>query len=346
MHTERHWRRTLGAIMAILLATPLHAQVSSAESQSRIVLTPFATLPGRDADSEPAQFGTISRAVLRSAGSVVLADNQAHALSLVDLKGTRVASGSLSGDSRQGVVHVSAIAIDAKGDLLIYDERSGFLHSYQVRGSSIRLAHSAQLFSGGSDMCVMHQSAYVLLYHNGNVIHEFDLSGRHVRSFAPPDGENDVARMGSLAGGAGILCDAATGTVMLRVSASPVLRAFNSDGTSRWRQVVPDFRSLKIEAMSDGSIEMSRPPGGVDVTMSAFALAGGALAVQIARNRPDTAQHRKPPIETIVLRAKDGVQLASSSRLEKLFELGQHKVGFVERSPRQVLRIWSVSMAP
>ena len=331
-----------------LIAALWCARVADAQIPGRslhIALEPAIDVPrvAPTGDSFPLEW--ISHvAVLRSGGAAIV-DNRQHRLSLFDRDGTLKASTALSSDSDRSPVGASALAVGPADEMFVYDTQSGMLHTFQLDGARIRRSRSTQLFASGSSLCTIGSTLFLLAYRDGNLVHQFNLEGRLLRSFAPAPGATEAERVASTIGGSRINCDAPSGTIVIAFNASPAVRAFGVAGTPKWEYVIDGFRRVVVRPLPDGSIRVTKPGNQADVTQSVFFVGRDALAVQVARGgRPDTASGRAWQLETVVLRAVDGVLMGSQFELGPLLAVGENKVAAIDHRARLLVHIYALSM--
>jgi hypothetical protein len=300
------------------------------------------------ADPPEEVIGEIADLTVDRSGRIYLLDSHYARVSIFDPDGALSAQGGRPGDGPGEFkpVGLTSIAVDTFGVMHVLD--AGNLRIIRLRRNEAGLVteSSLRLESPASDLCLLRGRTFVLanplLVSEGNLVHEISSDGEVSQSFAPrvhPEGELAVTMAGrtDYLNYGSIVCDGATGFVIVAHRDFPYVRGFSMDGRERWTVSLRGFEPALIERISSGPGAgrccRVRPPasGRSHTTMSAVSDGAGRLILSVAEYRPGGT-----PVlsyEARVLDSRTGEELEARRIDGEVLAVRDRRVFVVLRNP-------------
>jgi hypothetical protein len=148
------------------------------------------------------------------------------------------------------------------------------------------------------DYCIVEDRIFVTALHEGKLIHEFNLDGQLLRSFAEPIRpetstlkENSRWRrqvdLYSIRGGE-LICSKELQMVILVPGALPQVRAYSLEGLLAWTHRLTPFDAPRWSETSEGRFRMGWDPdvGSMQSSTTAWVLGRGRVAIHLVRTGP------------------------------------------------------------
>jgi hypothetical protein len=237
---------------------------------------------------------------LASDGTVYVLNDGGHQLLAFSQAGHLVGKADLRDKHGEAIAGLR-LATSGGNRVWIYAPLASTIHVYDLRAGRLteRTAFGV-LPETAKDFCVLGDTAYVLAYQRGQILHAYTLQGRLIRSFGEAPGGSSQLKSAIVGAGAHVAC-LPSGLIVADFAATDMVSAFRSNGTAVWRYTVPDFRGIETLALPGGGIRFRVPTGSWDAMASVFGIGSGLVAVQIARK-----EETGIATETILLEARDG----------------------------------------
>lgn len=257
------WFIVLGCTSTGTLVLPAEAQLSKLDGQPRIIL---GMLDG----PEELVFGDIVDIDVDGTGNIFVLDRQLLEIRWFSPDGRYVDRAGGEGEG-PGEFHAPrGLAVDSDGRVHVLDVRNARISMYDIADEGfVHLADTPGI--RGYDLCILKDRRYVLLPHEGRVVHQLGDDGTVVRSFAPlepldPETERgipaaDAARVRWSSNLGALHCDGESGTILLLSERLPVVRAFSANGDLLWRATLDDYHRVHWEPGREGrGVRMAPDP--------------------------------------------------------------------------------------
>jgi hypothetical protein len=210
------------------------------------------------------------------------------------------------------VAYPVQMALSDRGEILVLDGQTPRLARFVIHNARPELIANVRLsgLTGVSGVCALGESTYVagaiLPIASSKLVHVVTAKGQVTSSFGDAfGGQGEIDRI--LYGATRLLCLPRERLVILAPKSYPEVRAYDSHGVFRWKQVLPDFHKVSYIEPEPGQIKYTYPPDGLwDQTISIFSPADGVLAVQAGRRRAEGAESSFIAIRTTFLSTADG----------------------------------------
>ena len=215
-----------------------------------LLLEPLATMP-RDALD---RLGGVVAAVRDPHGRLFILDDKERRVVLTD-EGFRHfvyagRPGAGPGEFREPV----SIGVLSDGRIVVLDRALRRVTIFRVRdvGPPLVPERTIPFRVRTEAMCVLRNDQLLILgLADGARLHVYDLRGRHLRSFAPPDSSLSPMAAGILSKGR-IACDRGSGEVVVSSSVLAAVEAFRvSTGARTWVDTLIPFRQIVVSDKGD-----------------------------------------------------------------------------------------------
>lgn len=297
----------------IAVATAPVPSVWSSSQQPR----PISVSLGRSIARLPlAAIGRVDGAAVDRHGDVFLLDGQNSLLRGFGPTGQMLATVGGPGLGRGALAVPRAIALGARGNVLVYDARTLRISRYIARGGQLHFAERVPAPPvAASDMCVMEGDTYIFGYYKGKIVHRLSADGRAVTSFGSGYGPPSALAQYTLAAGH-ILCDARLRRVVVASRIYPEVRSYSSSGVLLWSLRFPLIKPTVIRYLPGGGVGFEQPYGGSDMIVSLAMLSDRIGAIQVGRVRRGSIGDS---VHTYYVSLVDGGKLGGQTNLPLLF---------------------------
>jgi len=162
---------------------------------------------------------------------------------------------------------------------------------YKLEGSQPSPLHRFRVAVAGGGLCRLHNAIYVLGASSRGIIHEYSLEGQWIRSFGDALMRAGPVLASNVTRGV-VLCDDATGLIVIAPFTLNDIRAYTSTGELRWRAQLTDFHQRLIELSGDDGYRVTLPSSGASEVSSIFQLSDTliGISIQLAVTRDSLAQ--------------------------------------------------------
>jgi hypothetical protein len=247
---------------------------------------------------------------------VIVVEGETNSLVVLSLDGRTLSTMPNTGPGAPRLGFPNQLALSQQGELLVLDAQTPRLARFSVRGDSLTLSSVLRLqgMTAVSGMCSLGGRVFIVGITpptaSSKLVHTIGEDGEVTSSFGEVFGPSDQhSRL--LYGHAQLLCMTREGLVVIASDNYPEVRAYDEHGTLLWSREIPDFRQVSYQKTARGGVRFVTPADGLwDSTVSVFSPAEGMVAVQIGRRRGQGSDTPFSRIETRILSALDGRQLA------------------------------------
>lgn len=267
--------------MAALAAagTAVEGRVAAAQARTAVSVAPLGAI-GVEAGDRRMEFGHIEGVAVDDVrGVIFLVDRLNSRLSAFSRGGRFIAAtgrtGSGPGEFR------SAGALAAQGSAVhVLDHLNVRISTFVLRSDSLTWISDTRVPFNARDLCVLNGQMFLLGYHQGRMVHRFDLrSGRVAASFGRPFREGD-ATMAALTALGLIHCDVASQSVYVTAYSTPTVRRYSRTGQLLWETAIPGI-TTSVVTRTPAGVRYSAPRGGKsEIVVSLTVVPGGRLLVQ------------------------------------------------------------------
>jgi hypothetical protein len=304
-------------LVLVLLVLPIIAPMHAAAQPLIVRDQRTAVLTG------PLGHGIQSvRDILTSRKSIVVLEGETNSLIALtdDLKTISRTDNTGPGGAR--LAHPLQMTSSQAGDqILVIDAQTSRLAKFAWRDERLALVSVTTLkqLARPAGICQLGNTTLVLGSEDtvvkSRLLHSVDVVGKVVSSFGEGFGPaTEPARM--LYGQAKLLCLQKQQLAVVASLRSPEVRAYDARGNLRWKQLLPEHRTVTYTEQTPGSIRWVYPPDNMwDLTMSTFQPTDDVVAVQIGRKMFGDSKTRYHSLRTVLLGAVDGRPLGTQSDL-------------------------------
>jgi hypothetical protein len=320
----------LGFIMSALLSPAWPFDASAAQ------LLPLAGPPsvqiGAFDSPDNEVFGRIQDVAMGPEGSFFVLDDLVRDVRWFDPSGGFVARIGREGQGPGELGAPSALAVDDAGDVHVLDAQNRRITIFSTRAGQLRYSRD-HLVPFGTDLCIAGSRRFIVLpsaLGGGHLVHEIEEEGSTLQSFAPPVPldqamrrglERDVPVVEEIYERGLLVCDAASGTLILVGRATPSVRAFSLSGEQLWAAELADYHVVRYGPGPRGGLaQIPDPESGTAHSTSGAFIDGEYLYVSLYEGGINLPEGR---LEVRVLRRSDGTEVGRQPTPMRLVAQGR-----------------------
>lgn len=286
------WRRGL----TVAVAAALLSAGSSAAAQSSLlsVGNPVATF-GVEAGDATAELSDIRSVVVNGARHVFLLDGRTARVTVLSPGGQYLSSFGRPGRGPGEFVTPVALAFDSSLQrLYVLDPSEARVTALTLRDNALQYHRTIPVPPTATGLCALDGNLYLYGVSPGEQapIHVVDTTGAVRRAFGTAFGAEGGPMMQMALGAALIVCDPASGLVVLASRGDSQIRAYRPSGTPAWQvSTLPGFLPPQIEVLPQGGWRNAagpRDPWSMNDHLTV--IGNGLVAIQSVRTNRTRAE--------------------------------------------------------
>lgn len=179
-----------------------------------------------------------------------------------------------------------SVTIDEDDTIFVLDPALRRVTSFHWVGSDLQVRDTISMRASGVSMCAMRDRFYVFGFRPDGIVHVFDRSGRHERTFGTPFEAGEPLLQSHLVDGP-IVCDSNRGSVTVTSALLQRVRSYSASGELLWEHRVVGVPRMQVTQSGPGVVDIRATDPNAVAVSSLVSLGEGRLLLQLRRHGRD-----------------------------------------------------------